>query len=141
MKRRAKSSDTLKPLPVSAMNAVLFKATICVRPSGRTRAGRSVSIEASVSDRSIVPLTLSRNRIGVASKPLVQFLAVAASGECAWLYAEGNGADRAYQQALPGPCTRDFRRPEQEARASHRLGRQIAVTRPTKNVLSSMPGR
>ena len=67
MNRRAKSSDTLKPLPVSAMNAVLFRPTICVRPSGRTRAGRSVSTEASVSDRSVVPLTLSRNRIGEAS--------------------------------------------------------------------------
>ena len=38
--QHARASETLRPLPVTAMKAVLFKATMPVRPKGRTRAGR-----------------------------------------------------------------------------------------------------
>ena len=65
--RRAKSSDTFKPLPVTAIKAVLFSGTICVRPRRRTRAGRSVNTEANVSDRRSELLTLSTNSTGAAS--------------------------------------------------------------------------
>jgi hypothetical protein len=55
---------TLRPLPVTATNAALFSSTILLKPSSRTRAGRSVNSEASVSDRSVVPLALSRKMAG-----------------------------------------------------------------------------
>ena len=64
MKRRAKSSVTVRPFPVIEMNAVLFSGTMRVWPNSRTRAGRSVITDARVSDRSAIPLTLSRNSAG-----------------------------------------------------------------------------
>ena len=44
-----------------------FRATIRVWPSRRTLAGRSVSTDASVSERSAIPFALSRNTAGCAS--------------------------------------------------------------------------
>jgi hypothetical protein len=49
------------------MKAVLFNATMPVRPKGRTQARRSVNTEARISERNIALLKLSRNKTCAAS--------------------------------------------------------------------------
>jgi hypothetical protein len=65
--RRARSSDTVSPLPVTMTKATAFRGTIVDLPSKRDRDGRSVSMLASKSDLREMALTLSRNKAGVAS--------------------------------------------------------------------------
>jgi hypothetical protein len=49
-------SETVRPLPVIAMKAVLLSTAILSSPNTRTRAGRSV-ITANVSERRAAPFT------------------------------------------------------------------------------------
>ena len=64
-KRRARSSDTLRPLPVMITKEDAFNCTICDLPSSLTRAGRSVMALARRSERNAVLLRLSRNSAGL----------------------------------------------------------------------------
>ena len=135
--RRARSSETVRPLPVRITNADAFNGTICDRPSSRTRAGRSVIALASRSDLKAVLFRLSRNRAGLPSINSAAIRFSSSSAVCTGrhgvrLTPEGNDADAAGEQTLAGAGTRHGRCPQQHARArgAGSAGRPPSAMRP-----------
>ena len=144
MKRRARSSETVRPLPVRITKADAFKGTICDRPRMRTRAGRSVIALARRSDFNAVPLRLSRNRTGPPpiSSAAIRFSSSSAVAPpvtaCGWR-PNATDADASGEQALAGAPARHGRRRTTTPGESWRLGRHTAVRSATRNENSSPP--
>ena len=144
-KRRARSSDTLRPLPVMITKADEFNSTICDLPSSLTRAGRSVIALARRSDRKAVLLRLSRNRAGL---PPISSAATRFSSSSAVAPAVTACGSRPKAMMHMQRASRPFPAPAPDIGAARsntpgakwRLGRQTAVNNATRKEDSSRPG-
>ncbi len=145
IKRRARSSETDKPFPVSAMKADALRGTICDLPNSLTRAGRSVIALANRSDLKAVLLRLSRNSAG---PPSINSAAIRFSNSSEFapdVTACGSRPKAMAQIArtrspLPAPAPDIGAARTSNPGARCRLGRQTAVNSPTRNADSSLPG-
>ena len=145
MKRRARSSDTVRPLPVRITKADAFNGTICDLPSSRTRAGRSVIALASRSDLKAVLFRLSRNRAGLPSisSAAIRFSSSSAVAPAVTACGSRPKAMMQMQRAskpLPAPAPDIGAARSSTPGARWRLGRHTAVSNATRNEDSSRPG-
>ena len=143
--RRARSSETVRPLPVKITKAEALSGTISDRPSTRTRAGRSVIALASRLDLNAVLFRLSRNRAGLPSisSAVIRFSSSSAVAPAVTACGSRPKAMMQMQRAsrpLPAPAPDIGAARNSTPGAKCRLGRQTAVSSATRKALSSLPG-
>ena len=143
--RRARSSETVSPLPVSTTKADGFSGTIRERPRTRTRAGRSVIALARRFDLKAVLLRLSRKSTGLPSISSAEIRFSSSSAVEPPVTACGSrpNAIIAMQRAsrpLPAPAPDIGAARSRTPGARSRLGRQTAVNSAARNADSSLPG-